>query len=714
MGTQLKIDFDTNSISESYKENCLYNWCIKNHRKDILDDWNDNSYSIYKITYASNKKVKWKCHVCCNEWEDSINHRTISNRGCSICNKKRVASLFSTVKDINDSVLIKYPLIAQEWSPKNDRGPETYYPSSNKEVWFICSKCGNEYKKGISKRCIRGQGCSICSRYKVVAGKNDLFTTNPELKLEWDFENNTINPETINSSSKEKVNWICLKGHRWPAIVYSRAINKYGCPKCNAERRTSLPEKIIYYYIKKYFSDAIENYHPAFLSKKEIDVFIPSLKIGIEYDGKNWHKDFNKDLKKDKLCRDNGIELIRIREEGCPNYDSPSILINVGKYKNDFLYLKEPLKMLLNHLNIHNPIINLDYDINFIMEQFLTLEKENSISKNSRIMLDWDFEKNKGINPDYISIYSNRKFNWKCHICGYSWSVSPAHRSRGHNCPSCMGQIVIEGKNDLLSQFPNIAKEWDYGLNEKKPNEVSAHSNKKAHWICSICNHRWEATIYSRTSGCGCPECKKKKISNKLSKAPREKSLGIKFPNLLKDWDFENNKVSPYEIYPNANIIVNWKCHDCHNNWAAYVYSRTKTKGSNCPYCSGRFAITGVNDLATEHPELMSDWDFNKNTLDPTKEKSGSSKNAYWLCSKCGHSWDTKINIRTRGCGCPKCGQAKTTKSSKKQIICIENNQVFDSLSSAAKTLNISINSISNCLTGRCISAGGYHWKYKN
>ena len=47
-----------------------------------------------------------------------------------------------------------------------------------------------------------------------------------------------------------------------------------------------------------------------YLSKKEIDIFIPSLKIGIEYDGKNWHKDFNKDLKKDKLCKDNGIDLI--------------------------------------------------------------------------------------------------------------------------------------------------------------------------------------------------------------------------------------------------------------------------------------------------------------------------------------------------------------------------------------------------------------------
>lgn len=714
MASQLKMDFETNTINESFKENSLYNWCLLNNRQDILDDWNDKNNSFYNITYASNKKIQWKCHSCGFEWEDTPTHRTKSNRGCSKCNKKKVALSLSTVKDIKDSVLIKYPLIAKEWSPKNERGPETYYPSSNKEVLFICSNCGNEYKKQISKRCIRGQGCSICSNYKVVVGKNDLFTTNPELKIEWDFENNIIDPTTINSSSKEKVNWICLKGHKWPAVVYSRAIDKCGCPKCNAERRTSLPEKIIYFYVKKYFSDTIENFHPKFLKKKEIDIFIPSLKVGIEYDGKNWHKDINKDFKKDILCNDNGIKLFRIREEGCPNYESPSTLVLTGKYKNDFIYLEESLKFLLNQLNVVNPVVDLKHDINSITEKYLTLEKENSVAKDSRLMLDWDYGKNKGVNADFISIYSNRPFNWKCHTCGYEWPVSPAHRSRGHNCPACSGQVIIEGKNDLLSQYPDIAKEWDYELNNKKPNEVAAHSNKKAHWICSKCNHHWESMIDSRTRGCGCPECKKDKIAEKLSKAPKEKSFGMKYPDLLIDWDYNNNKVSPFEIYPNANMIVNWKCHICYNSWPAYVYSRTKSKGSKCPYCSGRFAITGVNDLATEHPELMKEWDYSKNTLDPTKEKSGSSKNAYWLCSTCGYSWKTKINVRTRGCGCKKCAQIKVKESSKKQIICIETKQVFKSVSEASMLLNISRNSISNCLTKRCNTAGGYHWEYKN
>ena len=73
---------------EEYKKNSLYNWCIKNNRIDIIDDWNDNDNSVLNVTYGSNKVINWKCHICGNEWIDTPNHRTNSNRGCSICNKK--------------------------------------------------------------------------------------------------------------------------------------------------------------------------------------------------------------------------------------------------------------------------------------------------------------------------------------------------------------------------------------------------------------------------------------------------------------------------------------------------------------------------------------------------------------------------------------------------------------------------------------------------
>lgn len=33
---------------------------------------------------------------------------------------------------------------------------------------------------------------------------------------------------------------------------------------------------------------------------------------------------------------------------------------------------------------------------------------------------------------------------------------------------------------------------------------------------------------------------------------------------------------------------------------------------SGCPYCAGKRPIKGETDLATMHPELIIDWDFEK------------------------------------------------------------------------------------------------------
>lgn len=46
---------------------------------------------------------------------------------------------------------------------------------------------------------------------------------------------------------------------------------------------------------------------------KELDVYIPDLKIAIEYDGAYWHSDVNNYFKY-KECRKQGIRLIHIIE----------------------------------------------------------------------------------------------------------------------------------------------------------------------------------------------------------------------------------------------------------------------------------------------------------------------------------------------------------------------------------------------------------------
>ena len=124
-------------------------------------------------------------------------------------------------------------------------------------------------------------------------------------------------------------------------------------------------------------------------------------------------------------------------------------------------------------------------------------------------------------------------------------------------------------------------------------------------------------------------------------------------PTLAKEWNHEkNDKLTPSDVMPNSNKKVWWKCSNGHE-WQAMVSSRNK--GACCPYCSGRNAIKGENDLQTVNPTLAKEWNYEKNNgLTPMDVLPNSGKNVWWKCSE-GHEWQARIADRNKGRGCPIC-----------------------------------------------------------
>ena len=66
--------------------------------------------------------------------------------------------------------------------------------------------------------------------------------------------------------------------------------------------------------------------------------------------------------------------------------------------------------------------------------------------------------------------------------------------------------------------------------------------------------------------------------------------------------------------------------------------------------------IVNEYTLAFQHPELVEEWNYEKNgDLEPEDFKHRSSKKVWWIC-KIGHEWDAIIADRSRrGQGCPYC-----------------------------------------------------------
>lgn len=100
-----------------------------------------------------------------------------------------------------------------------------------------------------------------------------------------------------------------------------------------------------------------------------------------------------------------------------------------------------------------------------------------------------------------------------------------------------------------------------------------------------------------------------------------------------------------------------WKCKKGHSFYAS-VSSRTNLK-SGCPYCSNQKVIIGYNDLATTNPELLKEWNYERNMdITPQSVTAGSGKKVWWKC-KNGHEWLSSIYNRKRGRNCPVCNRIK-------------------------------------------------------
>ena len=107
--------------------------------------------------------------------------------------------------------------------------------------------------------------------------------------------------------------------------------------------------------------------------------------------------------------------------------------------------------------------------------------------------------------PQQVTAGSKTKV-WWLGACRHEWEAVIDSRSRGHGCPFCSGQKVLDGFNDLATKHPELAAEWHPTRNDRTPQQVTVSSGKKVWWL-GACGHTWEATIGNRSNGSGCRLC---------------------------------------------------------------------------------------------------------------------------------------------------------------------------------------------------------------
>lgn len=511
------------------------------------------------------------------------------------------------------------------------------------------------------------KGVSIMAEKK---GKQ-YVSDNAQLMAEWDWEKNNefgYDPSKITWGSDKRTWWRCLEGHIYEQRVNKKALRGYRCPICSQYTRTSFNEKCVLFYVKKCFSDVQENVKPLWMNGQELDIFIPSLNVGIEYDGVFWHSDLERDINKDCVCKENGVKLYHIREYGCIEYTSPE-WIYLKKQNN--IGLEKAIKTVLSI--ICKPYISIDINISrdtpHILEMMHLSKVEASLAYNfPELALEWNYDKNGNITPEQLSAHSSLSIWWKCRECGHEWKANINARARGNGCKKCanaklgdkIAAVKLANNGSLLDHHPQLAEEWNYARNGTiTPETITAHNNQKVWWVCKVCGHEWEATINNRSKEHGCPQCSRIRVQ-KLKKETELKQRGSLLynnPSWLSEWNYTLNDVDPRDVFLNSSTPYWWTCANGHNFKAS---PNNRNGGKGCPYCSNHKVLKGFNDLETLYPKLLVEWDYEKNIdVLPNSVTPGSDKKVWWKCSYCGNEWYINIYKRVAGNGCAVCAGKK-------------------------------------------------------
>ena len=273
-----------------------------------------------------------------------------------------------------------------------------------------------------------------------------LSESHPDLLLEWDYENNTINPTQATRRSKEEVYWVCqTHQHRWKTKILNRTSTGSGCPYCSNRKlltgfndlATTMPELLKTWHPTK--NTTVSPHHISKSHRKKVW----------------WQCEHGHEWEATPLSRALG--------NSCPACSKRTMIRGV------------------NDLATSLP----------------------------EIAKQWHPTKNGTLTPFDIPKSDRTRKVWWIGACGHEWKTTAHSRSFGNGCPICAGRLIVAGINDLATHNPKLAKEWHPHRNtECTPQSISPSSHRNVWWQCSTCRFEWIASVTNRNNkGTGCPNC---------------------------------------------------------------------------------------------------------------------------------------------------------------------------------------------------------------
>ena len=257
-------------------------------------------YNYSKVKYVNNKtKV---CIICPEHgefWQTPSSH--LSGCGCPKCGGTKKLTLNNFIERAENIHNSKY-----DYS-------KVKYVNNKTKVGIICPEHG-EFEQ--TPYChLSGQGCPKCAKEEVSATLR--LTTEEFIEkarivhgVKYDYSKSSY------IDAKSKVCIICPEHGEFFQVANAH-LSGCGCPICGSVY--SRGENALFDFVKDICNDA-EQGNRTILNGKELDIYVPSKKLAVEYDGLYWHseaseKDSGYHLWKTEECAKQDIRLIHIFED---------------------------------------------------------------------------------------------------------------------------------------------------------------------------------------------------------------------------------------------------------------------------------------------------------------------------------------------------------------------------------------------------------------
>lgn len=264
------------------------------------------------------------------------------------------------------------------------------------------------------------------------------------------------------------------------------------------------------------------------------------------------------------------------------------------------------------------------------------------------IAAQWHPTMNGEAGPENYLRGSNTMVWWLC-PAGHSYDAAIESRAlKGSGCRECPRFAVEKGENDLATTHPHLAALWDPTAGNPPADSLTARNTTDAITLRCPKGHVFVRVPKSLVAASNpCQKCAGHEVTEGVN------DLATLYPKHATWWHPTlNGNLTPQEVSANSGRDVWWLCPDGHP-FQSRIQNRTKKPDPTCPGDTGRLLCPGKNDLATKHPDLVRDWDYQRNTISPQQTVPGNTK-WWWTCSA-GHTQHALTHNRKQSGGCTLC-----------------------------------------------------------